>query len=296
MEGRARPLGPENFALIVGGMKCGTTSLFEILRQHPEIAGSRKKEPGFFSDDEAWAKGWEWYIGLWDWNTARHKVALEASPAYTAFPSVPSVPERISSVKGAQFRFIYLLRNPLDQIQSNIRHTLYAGWGKPLDEGISEWMIDLVRYSTQIDQYVSRFPRDRLLLLTLEEFRLHPESVLRKVCHFLEVDPTFEFKGVSTRYNSGELYEIPDLFAGIVHSGVLRRFADKYLPRSVRHRIRGMLPKMFRRKASLGRYQLNESETAVLMSQIVSDLRRLDSEYGVDIDRFWSIELSSSAG
>lgn len=40
-----------NFAVIIGCMKCGTTSLFYYLSQHPQIAACNPKEPNFFADD-----------------------------------------------------------------------------------------------------------------------------------------------------------------------------------------------------------------------------------------------------
>ena len=40
-----------NFALIIGAMRCGTTSLFSYLSQHPEVAPSTPKEPDFFAND-----------------------------------------------------------------------------------------------------------------------------------------------------------------------------------------------------------------------------------------------------
>lgn len=286
--------GPSDFAVIIGGMKCGTTSLFEILGRHPEIAASRVKESNFFSHDDRWTRGWDWYVNLWDWDEGSHTIALEASPAYSAFPDVPNVPERIASIEGAEFRFIYMMRNPLDQIPSNIRHTLFAGWGQSADEGIAGWMIDLVRYATQIDRYLLRFPSSRILLLTLEEFQSQPEAVLRRVCSFLGVDPEYQFERVSERYNSGDAYEMSPLWARIVGIGWLRKVTYALLPRHVRHRIRALLPKISRRNTSLGRYELTTSEEQDVIREIASDLRRLQSEHRVDIDRFWSLDLSSS--
>ena len=43
---------PWNFAIIIGAMKSGTTSLFDLLSQHPEVAGSRSKEPDFFGSHQ----------------------------------------------------------------------------------------------------------------------------------------------------------------------------------------------------------------------------------------------------
>ena len=36
---------PDHFAFIIGAMKSGTTSLFEILSQHPQVCPSKIKEP-----------------------------------------------------------------------------------------------------------------------------------------------------------------------------------------------------------------------------------------------------------
>ena len=51
----------KNFALIIGAMKSGTTSLFYYLTEHPEIAEAKDKEPHFFADDDKFAKGMDNY-------------------------------------------------------------------------------------------------------------------------------------------------------------------------------------------------------------------------------------------
>ena len=56
--------------VIVGGPKCGTTALFATLRQHPQLALSKIKEPRFFASDYPgrrdrtdWCPGWamDWW-------------------------------------------------------------------------------------------------------------------------------------------------------------------------------------------------------------------------------------------
>ena len=43
---------PKRFGLIIGAMKCGTTTLFNHLACHPQLAASRVKEPSFFCGDD----------------------------------------------------------------------------------------------------------------------------------------------------------------------------------------------------------------------------------------------------
>ena len=40
-------------AMIIGAMKCGTSSLFDLLARHPCIAGSIDKEPEFFAPGQS---------------------------------------------------------------------------------------------------------------------------------------------------------------------------------------------------------------------------------------------------
>lgn len=281
---------PDRFALIIGAMKSGTTTLFEMLGQHPQIAAATVKEVGYFSNPGKVARGFDWYCSHWDWDGSSHRVALEASPAYTQFPARPGVPKRIAEAPVADFRFIYIMRNPLDQIESTVRHTLYAGWGQPLDEGIPDWMIETASYATQLDEYLKVFPEEQFLLLTLEEYSRSPLMTLRRVCEFLGVDVEFEFENVRSRYNTGELYEAPQFVARLIKWPTARSFAKRIFPRSLHHRIRSALGMLPTRNESLGRYELSDGEKAWVIEQLSEDLRRLETRYGVDTARNWSID------
>ena len=47
--------------IVIGGLKCGTTSLHHYLNLHPQIAMSRPKELNFFVAELNWELGSEWY-------------------------------------------------------------------------------------------------------------------------------------------------------------------------------------------------------------------------------------------
>ena len=47
--------------IVIGGLKCGTTSLHHYLNLHPEIAMSRPKELNFFVAELNWPLGPSWY-------------------------------------------------------------------------------------------------------------------------------------------------------------------------------------------------------------------------------------------
>ena len=287
MGSETKPSGPRPFAVIIGAMKSGTTTLFELLSQHPQIAACSVKEPRFFSDDEVWSKGWSWYEALWKWDDSKHRVALEGSTQYTTYPARRGIPQRMASIPRASFRFIYLMRNPLDQIESNVRHTLYLGWGQPLDQGIQDWMIETVSYATQIEQFTNVFSRESMLLLTLDEMEADPAAVLVRVSRFLEVDPDFRFEQVEKKYNRGDAYEVTPAVATMMKAAPLRWLAQQVIPRSVRHGIRALLPRLTGQKRDFGRYRLTAEERSRLAAQLAPEMQMLQERYGVAVPRGW---------
>ena len=50
--------------LIVGAMKCGTTTLSAQLAAQSGVFMTDPKEPNFFSNDEVWSLGEGWYRAL----------------------------------------------------------------------------------------------------------------------------------------------------------------------------------------------------------------------------------------
>src|SRR5688500_19663917 len=72
--------------LIIGAMKCGTTSLHHYLDLHPDISMSDPKEVRFF-DDPAWEERIDWYRGHFDPNAP---VTGESSVYYSAYPWIPT--------------------------------------------------------------------------------------------------------------------------------------------------------------------------------------------------------------
>src|SRR5438552_358541 len=112
--------------MIVGAMKCGTTSLFSYLKQHPRIAGCETKEPDFFSIH--WSRGLDWYQGLWR-PVQAGEIALEASTSYTKLPDHPEVVERMLSTPWT-FKLIYVVRDPLERIESHYNHGRRLPWNE----------------------------------------------------------------------------------------------------------------------------------------------------------------------
>lgn len=278
--------GPDRFALIIGAMKCGTTSLFSDLAQHPEIAPCRTKEPDFFCRADWSPEDLDAYRALWGWDPERHKVALEASANYTKLPSNPDCAERIARC-GLDARFIYCMRNPLERIESHIYHGLYAGWTRPLDQGgLTDHVIDCSRYAMQLDAYSGRFGRAAIALVVLERFNQERADTLRRLARFLDVDPAFGFRDLSVAHNAagGHFAEHPALSR-------LRAVAPlRSLAGMVPERMRRTLRRATGRRLQVRRL-LDPEERASVLRRLEPDLLRLRDHYDIDAAAVWGLPL-----
>lgn len=219
MPGQATPPAIDRFALLIGAMKAGTTALWSWLVQHPAIAPSRVKEPQFLCEKANWEGGIEPYLALWDWEPARHRWAFEASTNYTKLPVRGNAALAALRLPG-EFRFLYMVRNPVKRLRSQYLHSLAEGWiEKPIHEGLSPQSVLFSNYRFQLEPYKVFHGREKIRVLSYEAFRADPRATVRSVCEFLEIDPDFPFRDPGPQ-NSSEIYRRKLLARILVERGV----------------------------------------------------------------------------
>lgn len=173
--------------IIIGSMKCGTTSLHFQLRHHPQIAMSRNKELNFFVESRNWNRGVEWYSSRFPSGTA---IRGESSPSYTSAARFPGVPGRMHAVV-PDARLVYMVRDPIERLISNWVHCIADGTeSRPLAEvAADELYVDRSRYWRQISAYLEHYPASRILVVSMEDLSRDQASTVRTVLEFLDVDP-----------------------------------------------------------------------------------------------------------
>ena len=176
--------------IIVGGMKCGTSSLFKYLDQHPQLFGSSHKEVRFFSRDDFYARGESWYRAHFPRlsDMPKGSLAFESTPDYLFFPQAPS---RIATVL-PDARIIILLRNPTERAISHYFHNIKKGREKQsiLDAMREEGAVYKRRsmYKEQVERYYDLFNRSNIKIVSSELFFNSTMNVLRDIYEFLDVD------------------------------------------------------------------------------------------------------------
>ena len=176
-------------------MKSGTTSLHHYLNLHPEIQMTRQKELNFFVKDDNWNRGINWYKSHF---VGEAKIYGESSPNYTRYPTKKNVPERIYSVV-PETKLIYILRDPIKRIVSHYIHNYSSGReNRSIEEALEKMQcndyIERSQYFLQLEQYLRYFAKSNILIVTSEELLKYPEKTMKKVFHFLKVDPNFKFE------------------------------------------------------------------------------------------------------
>jgi hypothetical protein len=177
--------------IIIGGLKCGTTSIHHYLGLHPEINMSKPKELNFFVEELNWDLGPDWYRGHFD---ERFAVRGESSPHYTNLPHFKAVPERIHAhIPDA--RLIYMVRDPISRILSHWSHAVGAGYEtRPMEEALArgdQTYVTRSRYWMQLQPFLERFDRSQLAVITQEELQTDRDATMRKAFAFAGVDPDF---------------------------------------------------------------------------------------------------------
>jgi hypothetical protein len=216
--------------LIIGGQKCGTSSLWAYLRAHPQVFVPSVKELDFFSppgdvDVERYRR---WF------DAASEAVAVgEASTSYTMFPATDDVPAKIARVI-PDARLIYLTRDPLERMRSSYQHRLSAGSEhRPIGRALlcDPTYVQISMYATQVERYLQCFPRSQLLLLTSEDLRRNRSQALRDVLSFIGVDPDWSPPDVSAEHNtSAARQRAPRAWSRLAADALIRSGATRFVP------------------------------------------------------------------
>jgi hypothetical protein len=233
---RNRPL-PD--FIIIGAQKCGTTSLYHFLAQHPQLTPSYVKEVHFFDGGpdpriDNFRKGPAWYrahFPLMKTVSTRQKT-FEASPMYIFNPLVP---KRIADLV-PEVKLIALLRDPTERAISHYFHERRKG-REPLgimealqsEEarlgpvlGRQDYKNDIFGhqsyksrglYHDQLERYLHHFQRESFLLINSEKLLTEPQNSLRRIFEFVEVDAGVTIDDLQPRHVTRNRSKItPDVY------------------------------------------------------------------------------------
>lgn len=192
--------------LVLGAAKCGTTSMYHYLSQHPQIYMSPLKETNYLAYEGHDSYRFQIttidaYQALFDGATDEIAVG-DSSPIYLSSSiAAGRVRELIPEAK-----LIAIIRNPVDRAFSDYAmHVRQRGATSNVREAFADKDAVYVQggfYHARLKRYFEVFERDQIRVYVFEQFRSDPGSVLRDVFGFLGVSDEF-LPDTSTGHNKG---------------------------------------------------------------------------------------------
>lgn len=216
--------------LYVGAGKSGSTWIFEIFRDHPEIFVPISKDIMFF--DRYYHLGINWYLR--QFSNAKHEKAVgELSHDY--FLSEETAHRIHKNLPNA--KIIFCLREGVDRTYSEYLYdrTLFQFVPKDIyNDGFSfeefACLPQIVRrsdYYNNMKPFFELFPRNNILVLFMDDLRNNPIDFAKRLFNFLEVNPNFKSDRINEKFNQAR-YARSKSLANIAYVGgsILRRLGQ----------------------------------------------------------------------
>ncbi|MGB3406287.1 MAG: sulfotransferase [Jannaschia sp.] len=238
--------------IIIGAMKCGTTTLYRHLDDHPGIDMSRDKETDFFVAEKNWDRGFDWYGAQFDGSSPGcERLRGEASPNYAKSRDFPGVPERIAAAC-PDVRLVYILRDPVARAESQFRHSVLIGDLPPTLDGLAgsheyAHILDASLYARQLEAYLAHFEPAAILIEDFDDLLADPQAVLDRV-HAHIGAPVRIIGEAGSSNDSAQLSRIPAPILRFAQSPFGRVLAG-LVSREMRDRVRGVLARGKARQA-----------------------------------------------
>jgi len=272
---------PPDF-LIIGAMKCATTTLHKQLASLPGLYMSRPKELYFFSHDGIYRKGMTWYLSFFE-AAASTAFRGESSTSYTKLPTYSHTVERIQK-NLPEIKLVYSMRHPIDRLISQYKHEItqrIIPKSMDINQAIVQYpqLIQYSLYAMQIEPYLEAFGQEKILPLFSERLRIHPQEEIERICRFIGYEgkpnwnPEVEYLNVSEKRRM----EIPALnfFAQSPYFQPIRRYL---IPGKMRDWLRGFIT------ADIKKPVIAPKEMNRLRKCFDDDLNLLGSWLGVDLN------------
>ncbi len=227
---RIREWNPRPHFLGVGTQKGGTTTLYELLKCHPDIYLPDNKEIHYFT--KHYARGDRWYTEQFQ-SALPGQLRGEITPYYLFHEAAP---QRIHTMR-KRMKIIALLRNPVERTLSQYFHS--CRWGLEmlnLEDALAAehkrlaGSLDLIsksggthgshqehsymsrsRYEQQLERYFRLFGRAHVLVLRSEDLFTGRPEFINIICNFLNISPFKQDYPIPlANQGKGEANQVPE--------------------------------------------------------------------------------------
>jgi len=208
--------------IIIGSMKCGTTSLYYDICEHPCASPAAYDEIGFF--DSNFHLGLNWYRSMFPTKRRIEDIRRKEGVAITGEDTPfyfwnPVAAKRIQKLL-PNIKLITILRNPIDRAYSEYQDLVSSESNSPSFETFIENEINTRRkdssliteenfeifnqknsyllkgiYVDQLKIWAGLFPKEQIFTLSTENLNSEPITALESVFQYLNL-PDYKIKNI----------------------------------------------------------------------------------------------------
>ncbi len=174
--------------LYIGAEKAGSSWIFEILREHPEVYVPPAKDIQFF--DKNYEKGIDWYLSLFQPGGGRKAIGEVSHDYFLAEQTAGLIKRYLPDV-----RLICCLREPVDRTMSSylFYKTTVLNQATTFEQfAFQERTLKLSDYYYNLRPFYERFPRNNILILFFDDLKKDPARFAQRIYEFLQVNPHFQ--------------------------------------------------------------------------------------------------------
>ncbi len=199
--------------LIIGPQKSGTSSVYNVLKKHPDIYMPEKKELCFFNKDEHFSKGKEFYDAFFEQAPPNKLACGEATPEYFNYPNTPArIQHYLKSMK-----LIAIVRNPIERAYSQYwHHRRVLKEYRTFEEVVDVALTDTYKpgeigyfsrgtYIKYIKRCLKYFHPTQLLVLIFDDLCNNPKYFYKQIFSFLNINTTFECTEMQRTFNPSSI-------------------------------------------------------------------------------------------
>ncbi|HKJ41747.1 MAG TPA: sulfotransferase domain-containing protein [Sunxiuqinia sp.] len=188
--------------LVIGAGRSGTTSLCKYMEEHPGICFSVIKELHYFSIEELYQRGLEYYHSFFPEYKGQSIVASADTYLLMDHAAILRIKDYNPDMK-----IVVLLRQPVDRTYSSYNYSVNYGhhdaYPSFLDSLEHEKQIEQVKnivdrnnvghfygslYHYHLSKWLDAFPRENVLILTTNQLKNDPTQLHAELCRFLGIE------------------------------------------------------------------------------------------------------------
>jgi hypothetical protein len=265
--------------IIIGAMKCATSSIHTQLARQPGFFMSTPKEPNFFSDDDQYSRGIDWYEALFQ-DAKPADICGESSTHYTKHPTYPHCIQRLSEYL-PDVKLIYVMRHPIDRLVSHYIHQWSLNvFTCDINQAVDQYeeLMAYSCYAQQLKPYIDIYGYENILPVFFEALKARPQQELERIATFIGYDkPVTWFPETAQQNASNERIRKFWGYDWLVESPLMATIRRNLIPQFVRNRIKKNLTMQ-------QRPELDQKHIHLLTHVFDQDLKDLGDWLNADIN------------